>query len=151
MRILAAVIVLLVCVAWLAPVYASATPTYHRTVEYRVVEPCGVEFTSGEVSLEWSDCGGDFELVTVDLPDAGQPVTLLFYAGNPDWSELDSEVYFKLFCCSKCTKKMPDVYCASENYCDWYCYKTSKCWCGMTICARACLPCSMALEITDVY
>ncbi len=150
MRTLAAVLTVVVCLAWLMPAFAEPIPTRSRYIEYKVVEPCGVVVTTGEVHLEWADCGGDYELVTVDYPGYDHPVSLLFFAGNPDWTTLDPHAYASFFC-GKCTKKSRDVYCMDCNPCDWYCYKTDLCWCGENVCARAYMPECMALEITDVY
>jgi hypothetical protein len=151
MRTLAALFAVLVCMVWLMPAYASSIPTHSRYIDYKVVEPCGVVVTTGEVHLEWADCKGDYELVTVDVPGYNHPVMLLFFAGSPDWTDMDAHAYEQFFCDGKFSTKVPNVYCADCNPCDWYGYKTDNCWCGETVCARAFMPTCMALEITDVY
>jgi hypothetical protein len=150
MRILATTLIVLALVATAAPAFADSIPTHSRYVEYKVFEPCGVVVTSGEVHLEWADCGGDVEQITLDVPDYDHPLELLFYAGCPDWSAISAQSY-DMFFCHKCCHKQPDIYCADCDPCCWYCYKTEVCWCGETVCARTYLPTCMALEITDVY
>lgn len=122
-----------------------------RTVEWRIVEPCDVEVASGEVTLNWADCGGAFEVVSIEYEDYPHPISLLFFAGAPDWSTLDPHVYASFFCNKCCTTKRPDVYCADCNPCRWYCYYTEASWCCETVCVYAYLPSCMALDIRDIY
>ena len=135
---------------WIGTASAAEIMTHKRTVEYKVVEPCDVLVAEGEVVLEWADCGGDYAVVSIDYAGYDHPLTLMFSAGNPDFSELDEHTYWA-FMCSKCWKGPWDVYCMDCNPCDWYCNRQQASWCCDTINAYAYLPTCMALQIVDVY
>jgi hypothetical protein len=149
MKVLLGAVAALACLSWLSVANATEILTHKRTVEYKVVESCGVVVAEGEAVLEWADCKGDFELVTVEYEDYDHPLTLLFSAGDPDYSAAGDNVWSLL--CHKAKKCMPDVYCADCNPCEWYLYRTAACGLGDEIEARAYLPACMALEIIDVY
>lgn len=150
MRFLAVSLIAAAGMAWLSQAQAGI-PTHNRHVEGRIVEPCGIVVSEGEVVLEWEDFGGDFELITFEYEDYPHPISVLVYAGDPDWSELDAHTYQMFFCGPKYTKRKPDVYCASCDPYSWYYYRIEVDWCGETICILAYLPCCMALEVTDVW
>jgi hypothetical protein len=149
MKSLVVAVVAIAILGWVNAASAADILTHKRTVEYKVLEPCGIVVAEGEAILEWADCKGDYELVTLDYEDYGQPLTLLFSAGNPDFDSADDAVSQLL--CHKATKCAPDVYCADCNPCEWYYYRTAACWAGDEVVARAYLPDCMALEIIDVY
>jgi hypothetical protein len=151
MRFSIYLLVAAVTLFWASSALASDIMTHKRTVEYKIVEPCDVLVAEGEVVLEWADCGGDYELVTIEYENYDHPITLLFAAGCPDYSGLDEHSQWS-FLCHPCKKMCPpDVYCATCDPCDWYCYRTSACFCGDSVTASAYLPSCMSFSITDIY
>jgi hypothetical protein len=150
MKFLVGAVVTMMFLGWLSVANATEILTHKRTVEYKVVEPCGIVVAEGEAILEWADCKGDYELVTIDYEDYDHPLTLLFSAGDPDFDAAADDHIWPLLC-HKAMKCAPDVYCAGCNLCEWYYYRTAACWAGDEVMAHAYLPNCMALEIIDVY
>ena len=144
-------LLLLVPLATTALAADAPIPTHSRHVEWQVMEPCGLEVAAGEVMLEWASCGGDYELLSLEVAGADHPISLLFMVGCPDFSEMDEHAYQSFFCNPCCTCKKPDIYCGDCNPCGWYCYKTRLDKCCEPITVYAYLPCCMALEITDLW
>jgi hypothetical protein len=140
-----------ISLVWVSAAQATEIMTHKRTVEYKIVEPCDVLVAEGEVVLEWTDCGGDYELVTIDYEDFGHPLTLVFAAGAPDFSTLSDDCVWSFLCHPKVKKYAPDVYCMDCNPCAWYSFYNEACFCGEIVCAHAYLPKCMALQIVDVY
>jgi len=150
MKFLVGAVVALTFLCWLSVANATEILSHKRTVEYRIMEPCGIVVAEGEAILEWADCKGDYELVSIDYEDYGHPLSLMFYAGDPDFGEVADHSVWS-FLCHKARKCAPDVYCADCNPCEWYHYRTVACWAGDEIVAHAYLPKCMALEVVDVY
>jgi len=150
MRVLTVLAVVAATLVWCGQALAADVKPHKRTVEYQVVEPCGVVVMEGEAVLEWNDCEGAYTLITSDEA-GGHPISVLMFAGAPDWSTLDPHVYTSFFCNKCCTKKKPDVYCMPQEVCRWYCYYTEVEWCCDTVCIYAYLPGNMALNIIDIY
>lgn len=150
MRFAAICAIAVAAIGWFSAASATTIPTHSRHVEFKIVEPCGVVVSTGEVAMEWADCEAAVAEVTIDVPDYDQPIRMLFTTGMPDCSKLSENAYDLLFC-TKYFKKQPDVYCSLCNPCEWYGYYTEACFCGETVCIRAWMPRCMALEIIDIY
>jgi hypothetical protein len=150
MKVFAVATLALLTCAWFTMASATAIPTHSRHVEYKITEPCGIEVATGEIVLEWADCSGAYVPVNIEVAGYEHPLSLLFYAGAPDFSTLDEHAYTSFFCYGY-GKKKPNVYCQDCNPCDWYRYYTEDCTCGELVCIRAYMPHCMVLDITNVY
>lgn len=150
MRFAAICAIAIATLCWAGVASATSIPTHSRHVEFKIVEPCGVLVSTGEVAIEWADCEGAVAEVTIDVPGYDKPIRMLFTAGTPDCTKLSDNAY-DLFFCTKYFKKQPDVFCMDCNPCEWYGYYTEACFCGDPVYVRAHLPRCMALEITNVY
>ena len=150
MRFLSAIVVAVLALTWAGIAHAGIS-VIKRTVQYEIYEPCGIMVAEGEAVLEWDPCGGDYELITIEYEDYPHPLSVLFYAGCPDFSEMDPHAYSCFFCGKACKGCEKDVYCMDCNPCEWWLCKDKACWCGQTVCWRAYLPNCMELRVIDVW
>ena len=151
MRFLSAMVVVIMAVVWAGVAYAGPDPVIQRTIEYEIYEPCDVLVAAGEVVLNWDPCGGDYEVVSIEYEDYPHPLSLLFYAGSPDFCDMDPHAYASFFCGKACKGCEKNVYCMDCNPCDWWLCKDKACWCGEWVCWRAFLPNCMELRVVDVW
>lgn len=149
MRTLSAFIAIALAIFAAGQAGASGIPTHSRTVEWRLSGPCDVELGTGEVKLEWADCGGAYALATVG--EGAEKTVIMFVAGNPDMCDADGDAGW-LWCNRKCCKKLcKDVYCGNCNPCcyGFRCGSVEQCCEEVRIYAWM-ADCS-SLQITNVY
>jgi hypothetical protein len=149
MRSLSAVIAASIAIFAAAHAYASDIPTHSRTIEWQATGPCDVALGSGEVKLEWADCGGAYALAS--FGEGENQAWLLFVAGSPDMCAAEDKAAW-LWCNRKCCKKLcKDVYCGNCDPCAWTfrCGKIEQCCEEVQV--YAWMPDCSALDITNVY